>query len=91
MIDFIDKTTEQSGTPLNRDNMLAIQGFVGCTVQRKSNGSIVETNTNGDTLTTVKGTDGSITQTFVGGSSGKTIKMKTTFSGNTITSEIINE
>lgn len=27
MRDFIDKTSEQSGTPLNRSNMMAIQGF----------------------------------------------------------------
>lgn len=30
MIDFLDKTSEKNGTPINRDNMMAIQGFSNC-------------------------------------------------------------
>ena len=28
MIDFIDKTNEQNGTPINRENLMAVQGFM---------------------------------------------------------------
>ena len=66
MIDFIDKTSEQSGTPLNRENMMAIQGFVGMTTEKQADGSILQTNVDGHTLLTVKNADGSITQTFAG-------------------------
>ena len=30
MIDFIDKTSVQNGTPINRENLMAIQGFSNC-------------------------------------------------------------
>lgn len=66
MIDFIDKTSEQNGTPINRDNMMAIQGFIGMTTEKQSDGSILQTNANGHTLVTKKNIDGSITQTFTG-------------------------
>lgn len=32
MIDFIDKTSEQDGTPLNRYTMMNMQGFVACSL-----------------------------------------------------------
>ena len=28
MIEFIDKTSEQAGTPINRENLMAMQGFI---------------------------------------------------------------
>lgn len=65
MIEFIDKTSDANGTPINRANMMAIQGFVGMTTEKKD-GGILQTNSNGDTLFTVKNDDGSITQTFTG-------------------------
>ena len=40
MIDFIDKTTEQAGTPVNRENLMAIQGFIGMTTEKQADGSI---------------------------------------------------
>lgn len=76
MIDFIDKTSEQEGTPINRDNLMAIQGFIAKTTVFNTDGSITETNGNGETLTTTFNTDGSITETFVG---SKTITMTTAF------------
>lgn len=76
MIDFIDKTSEQEGTPINRDNLMAIQGFIAKTTVFNTDGSITETNSNGETLTTTFNADGSITDTFVG---SKTITMTTTF------------
>lgn len=87
MIEFIDKSASNDGTPINRSNMMAIQGFVGCTVQYGKNGEIVETNALGETLTTVKNEDGSYTQTFVG---EKTITKTTTFNTNGTILEVIS-
>lgn len=66
MIEFVDKTASRSGTPINRANLMAMQGFGAKTTVFKPDGSIVETNAAGHTLTTVFNTDGSITETFVG-------------------------
>lgn len=76
MIEFIDKTSTVSGTPINRANLMAIQGFIAKTTVFNANGSITETNGNGETLTTTFNADGSITETFVG---SKTITTTTTF------------
>lgn len=77
MIEFIDKTSTVSGTPINRANLMAIQGFIAKTTVFNADGSITETNGNGETLATTFNTDGSITETLVG---SKTISMTTTFS-----------
>ena len=66
LIDFIDKTSEQNGTPINRENMMAIQGFIGMTTEKQADGSILQTNSEGHKLVTKKNADGSITQTFIG-------------------------
>lgn len=66
MVDFKDKTSEESGTPINRENMMAIQGFVDMTTEKQADGSILQTNADGHTLLTFKNADGSITQTFTG-------------------------
>lgn len=90
MIDFIDKTTEQNGTPINRANLMAIQGFQAqTTVFNVNNGrvvSIVQTNSANQTLTTVFNSDGSITETFVG---DKTISKKTTFNSDKSITEVL--
>ena len=41
MIDFIDKTSEQSGTPINRQNMMAIQGFQAKTITANADGIVI--------------------------------------------------
>lgn len=87
MIDFIDKTPEQDGTPINRANLMAIQGFIGNSVSYGENGEIIETNSNGETLTTRKNSDGSYTQIFVG---EKTITKTTTFNKNGTITEVIS-
>jgi hypothetical protein len=87
MIDFIDKTTSQSGTPINRTNLMAIQGFIAKTTVFKTDGSIVETNSKGETLTTVFNNDGSITETFKG---TKTIVKTTTFGADGTVTETIS-
>lgn len=65
MRDFIDKTSTQSGTPLNRDYMLALQDFDGKTVILKDDGTIVETNSLGHTRT-ITVNDTIITEIFSG-------------------------
>ena len=86
MIDFIDKTSEQEGTPINRDNLMAMQGFIANNTIFNADGSITETNSKGEVLTTVFNEDGSITEIFMG---EKTITKTTSFSGNTV-SEVIS-
>lgn len=74
MIDFIDKTTEQVGTPINRENLMAIQGMENSNIDIVENqdGSITVTEVNGDnhtlTVNTTENEDGSTTivETFVG-------------------------
>lgn len=86
MIEFIDETSETLGTDINRKNMMAIQGFIGMTTEKQADGSILQTNAEGQTLLTVKNADGSITQTFTG---DKVIAKTITISGNII-SEVIS-
>ena len=87
MIEFIDKTTSTSGTPINRANLMAIQGFVAKTTVFNADGSITETNGKGEKLTTKFNANGTITQTFVG---TKTITKTTTFNANGSISEVIS-
>ena len=85
--DFIDKTSEQDGTPINRENMMAMQGFISTNTIFNSDGSITETNSKGEVLNTYFNEDGSITETFVG---EKTITKKTTFNDDGSISEVIS-
>lgn len=87
MVDFIDKTTDRSGTPLNRATMMAIQGFIGSNVAYNPDGSITETNSKGEILKTKRNEDGSYIQTFVG---EKTIIKTTTFGSNRTITEVIS-
>lgn len=87
MIEFIDKTTTTSGTPINRANLMAIQGFVANTTVSNADGSITETNGKGEKLTTKFNANGTITQTFVG---TKTITKTTTFNADGSISEVIS-
>ena len=86
MIEFIDKTSEQNGTPINRENLMAIQGFQAKTTKFNADGSITETNSDGHTLTTTFNADGSITETFVG---EKTITKTTSFESDGNISEVV--
>ena len=87
MKDFIDKTSQQSGTPINRENMMAMQGFIKSDIVFNSNGSIIDTNSKGETLTTEFNSDGSITETLAG---EKTIIKTTKFNSNGSISEVIS-
>lgn len=66
MKEFIDETSGQLGTDINRVNLMAAQGFTGGTVTFNEDGSITETNADGETMTTTFNEDGSISERFEG-------------------------
>ena len=87
MYEFIDKATGVQGTPINRKTMMAIQGFIGGTVQFLADGRIVQANSDGNGIVTIFNDDGSITEVFTG---QKTMTKKTTFNADgSITEAII--
>ena len=87
MQEFIDETTEKQGTPINRKNLMAIQGFMNQNTTVNADGSIVQVNSDGQRLTTTFNDDGSITETFVG---EKTITKTTSFGLDGSISEVIS-
>ena len=91
--DFIDKTSEQSGTPINRENMMALQGFVATktdppTKNEFGEEQIIQTNveTNEQLITTFK-LNGQIEEKFVG---QKTITKTTTFNEDGSITEVVS-
>ena len=84
MVEFIDKTGSTAGTPLNRVNMMAIQGFEALTTTFENN-TIIQTNAAGHTLTTTFNQNGSITQVFEG---EYTITKTVTFGDGVITEDL---
>lgn len=89
MKEFIDKTFEKSGTPLNRNNLMALQGFISATIVfNDDDGSITEINENGEVKKTIFNDDGSITEMFMG---EKIISKTTTMNDNGSISEIKTE
>ena len=86
MYDFIDKTSTAAGTKINRKALMAVQGFIAKTTTFNSNGSITETNSDGQTLTTVF-SENSITETFTG---EKTITKTTTFNDDGTITEVLS-
>lgn len=86
MIEFIDKTSGQNGTPINRANLMAIQGFVAKSTVFNDDGSITETNNKGETLTISFGNN-TITETFKG---KYTLTKTTTFNSDGTISEVIS-
>ena len=85
--EFIDKTAEKQGTKISRKNLMAIQGFIGTTVVFMSDGSIVETNDDGEVLTTKFNEDGTITEKLVG---EKEITKTTTFNADGSITEVLS-
>jgi hypothetical protein len=85
MIDFIDKTEEQSGTPINRKNMMGIQGFSNRSIIFKEDGSVTEEFENGEKLNTKVINFADITQTFSG---QKNITKNLFMVGNIIQEEV---
>lgn len=88
MVEFIDKTSEQDGTEINRLNMMAVQGFISKTTVVNADGSIVETNSKGETLTTtIDKENKTITEVFSG---EKIITKTTTINDDGSISEVIS-
>ena len=73
------------GTPINRDAMMAVQGFQSRIISFPPNGTIIELNIDGEKKTTTFYPDGSIAQMFEG---EKTITKTITFENNSIIEEI---
>lgn len=91
IVDFIDKIEgiQQTGTPLSRKNLMAIQGF-SASETRFGENTIEQKNLVGDTLTTTLNADGSIMEVFSAKVSGYVLKKKTTFENGLIKMEVIN-
>ena len=92
MIDFIDKTTEQAGTPINRKNLMAMQGFVATETYPPTKNELgeiqiiqINTETNEQLITTSK-QNKQIEEKFIG---EKTIIKTTTFNSDGSISEVI--
>ena len=85
MKEFIDKTTEKSGTPINRANMMAIQGFLPSTFTY-ANGIRTITYSNGETLKTQL-SGSSVIETFKG---EKTITKTTSFMADGSIKEVVS-
>ena len=75
------------GTAINREHLMAIQGFNAKTTVFNSNGSITETNSKGETLTITFNSNGSITEVFKG---SKTITKTTSFGSDGKITEVIS-
>ena len=90
MKEFINKTSEQNGTKINREAMMALQGFQAKTTKIgnsfEGGKKVTEVNGEGHTLTTVI-TNKEIIETFVG---EKTITKTTTFPTSFTMSEVIS-
>ena len=78
MKEFIDKTSTQDGTIINRANLMAMQGFIAKTTVFED-GKVIETNADSETLTTEFLADGTIKETFVG---SKRVVKTTTFNSD---------
>lgn len=77
----------KEGTPINRDLLMKLQGFIAQTTKFNEDGSISQENETG-TLTTVFNSDGSITETFLG-INGQQIIKTTSFNPDGSISEVI--
>lgn len=88
MIEFIDKTEASNGTKINRASMMAIQGFIGNKTIFNEDGTVTQTNANGEILTTTFNDDGTITERFVG---DKIITKTTTINEESIEVEVTEE
>lgn len=93
MVEFIDKTSEQSGTPINRGNMMAIQGFVSTQTLPPTKNELgedqiiqINTETNEQLITTFK-LNGQIEEKFIG---KYTMTKTTTFNTDGSISEVIS-
>lgn len=88
MYNFVDRTSQQQGTWVNRRALMAIQGFFGATTTFNPDGSITEVNQDGHTLLTTFNADGSITEKFTAGT--QVITKTTSFNPDGTITEVIS-
>lgn len=88
-VEMADEPTVE-GTLLNRETFMAIQGFEAADVVFNENGSIVETNVKGESVTTTFPEDGSVCETFRN-VDGLTITKRTLFNEDGSISMVIEE
>lgn len=85
MRDAIDKTSQQSGTPINRAFLMGIQDFVGVEITF-GNGKMTVNNDTGEKIEyTYNADENSITKTMIG---DKRISLKLKYTENGITGVI---
>ena len=80
-------TVTEAGTLVNRELLMAMQGFIGNTTVFNPDGSITETNGDGDTMVAVFNEDGTITETFTSGA--VSISKTTTFNPDGSITEVL--
>lgn len=91
--DFIDKASGVTGTPINRENLMAIQGFISTKTLPPTKNELgeeqiiqINTETNEQLITTFK-LNGQIEEKFIG---QKTITKTTTFNDDGSITEVIS-
>ena len=82
MKEFIDKTSEENGTPINRENMMAIQGYQDENVVFSD---IITKTNDKDEVETITFSGNQIIKQFVG---EKTITQTITFTENGYVKEL---
>lgn len=88
-VEMADDPTE-SGTPLNREAFMALQGFQSTSTEFLPDGSIVETNSVGDTLTTTFPEDSISLETFSSATTGISISKRTYEENGLIKEEVLD-
>ena len=86
MQEFVDKTAEKAGTPINRKTMMATQGFINQRTYMDGN-EITQINSDGHVMMTTLNPDGSITEKFIG---EKIITKTTTFQSDGSIVEVLS-
>lgn len=98
MVNWKDKITGQNGTPVNRANLMAMQGFQATTTNITKNGTtttITETNAAGDLLVTTitKNSNNTTINAVFTAVDGATMSTTTTItktgSGTSIVKEVV--
>lgn len=88
MIDFIDKSSEQDGTPINRAKLMGVQGFVNSMQTWHFNTVEEVTRDSGTMITTFEGDK--ITRVFTSEDGSKTITKTTNILSDGSVHEVIS-
>ena len=88
-VEIADEATVE-GTLLNREAFMALQGFQSTSTEFLPDGSIVETNSVGDTLTTAFPEDSISLETFTSATTGISISKRTYEENGLIKEEVLD-